>query len=53
MTATACLPEAEELAAFLETLQRKRRARLTLHSQVLCRRMLAATHSGLYVAMLY
>jgi thioesterase domain-containing protein len=53
MTATACVPEAGELAEFLETLLHKRRARLTLHSQVQCRRMLAATQTGLYVAMLY
>ena len=53
MTATACLPEEAVLAEFLDLLLRKRRARLTLHTQVLCRRMLAATHTGLYVAMLY
>lgn len=52
-TATACLPEPAALAEFLETLQRRRRARLTLGSQVHCNRLLAATHSGLYVAMLY
>jgi hypothetical protein len=53
MTATACLPEEPALVEFLDNLLRKRRARLTLHTQVLCRRMLAATHTGLYVAMLY
>ena len=53
MTATACLPEEAVLGEFLELLRGKRRARLTLHTQVLCRRMLAATHTGLYVAMLY
>jgi len=53
MTATACLPEEAPLAEFLDMLRRKRRARLTLNTHVLCRRMLAATHTGLYVAMLY
>jgi thioesterase domain-containing protein len=50
---TACCPPPKELDAMLETLQRKRRARMTIISQVLSGKTLAATQSGLYVAMLY
>jgi thioesterase domain-containing protein len=53
LVARACVPEGEALAEFLEMLQRKRRARLTLESQVTCKGLLAARHSGVYVAMLY
>lgn len=53
LTATACVPEEPALTEFLEMLKRKRRARLTLNTQVLCRHMLAASHTGLYVAMVY
>ncbi len=53
MTATATAPEPAALEEFLSTLQTKRRARLTLPSQIHTQRLLAATHTGLYVAMLY
>ena len=53
LTATACLPDPTALAEFVDSLTRRRRARLTLNSQVHCQRMLAATHTGLYIAMLY
>ena len=52
-TATACLPEPPMLAEFLHMLRHRRRARLSVVSQVQCKRMVAATHTGLYVAMLY
>jgi thioesterase domain-containing protein len=51
MAARACVPA--EAAEFLATLQRKRRARLTLESQVTCKGLLAARHTGVYVAMVY
>ena len=53
LVARACVPEEALLTEFLEKLQRKRRARLTLESQVTCKGLLAARHSGVYVAMLY
>jgi thioesterase domain-containing protein len=53
LVARACVPEEAALADFLGMLQRKRRARLTLTSQVMCKGLLAARHSGVYVAMLY
>ena len=52
-SATATCPPPAALAEFLETLKRKRRARLDLPSQVHSRHTLAATHTGLYVAMIY
>jgi thioesterase domain-containing protein len=53
LTAIAALPMAEAIEEFVETLKRKRRSRMTLESQILSGRSLAATHSGLYVAMIY
>lgn len=51
MTSRACAPA--DAAAFIELLQKKRRARLTITSEVSCKGMLAARHTGIYVAMLY
>jgi thioesterase domain-containing protein len=53
MAATARLPAEKDLQEFLEKIQRKRRARLALESQVSCKGLLAAKHSGQYFAMLY
>ena len=50
-TAIATLPAAAELDAFLTTLQQKRRSRITMDSRILTKDMLAATHTGLYVAI--
>jgi thioesterase domain-containing protein len=47
----ACVPA--DAAAMVELLQKKRRAKLTLTSEVSCKGMLAARHTGVYVAMLY
>jgi thioesterase domain-containing protein len=52
-SATATCPPAAELEAFIETLKRKRRARMELTTRVMSRHMVAATHTGLYVAMVY
>ena len=51
LTASATLPGPAEIDAFLETLLSKRRSRLALESRVLSNDTLAATHSGLYVAI--
>lgn len=53
LVATACCPPPAELADLLDTLQRKRRARMTIESKVLSGQTLAATQSGIFVAMLY
>jgi thioesterase domain-containing protein len=53
MTASASTPPPEAVAEFLETMQRRRRARMEIPSKVMCRRMHAATHTGLFVAMVY
>jgi thioesterase domain-containing protein len=53
LIATACCPPPRELEEMIDTLRRKRRARMTITSQVLSGTTLAATQSGLYVAMLY
>ena len=53
MTATASCPAPAALEEFLDTMKRKRRARMEIESKVLCRKMLAATHTGLFVAMVY
>ena len=53
MTATASCPEPAALEEFLETMRRKRRARMEIESKILCRKMLAATSTGLFVAMVY
>ena len=50
-TATATLPAPAELDAFLTTLQQKRRSRITMDSRILANDTLAATHTGLYVAI--
>jgi thioesterase domain-containing protein len=52
-SAAASCPPPAALEEFLETLKRKRRARMELTTQVMSRHMVAATHTGLYVAMLY
>jgi thioesterase domain-containing protein len=51
LIATASLPAASELDVFLATLQQKRRSRLTMESRILAKDTLAATHTGLYVAI--
>jgi thioesterase domain-containing protein len=51
MTARASAPA--DAAAFIELVQKKRRARLTVASEVSCKGLLAARHTGVYVAMLY
>jgi thioesterase domain-containing protein len=51
LTATATLPAASDLQTFLDTLQQKRRSRLTMESRILANQTLAATHTGLYVAI--
>jgi thioesterase domain-containing protein len=53
MISTARLPEEKEVGEFIETLQRKRRARLTLVTQVTCKGLLAAKQTGQYLAMVY
>lgn len=53
MLATACLPPEKDFLAFFDTLKRRRRARITLESHVTCKNLLAAKHTGHYVAMLY
>jgi thioesterase domain-containing protein len=53
MTATASLSQVKELDEFLAMLQKRRRARMTLDSQIFTGPALSATHSGLYIAMLY
>ncbi len=53
MAATACLPSEKDLHTFLEAIHRKRRARLALESQVTCKGLLAARHTGHYIAMVY
>lgn len=52
-SADAACPEGAVMEEFLATLQRKRRARAELLSEVHCRGMLAARHRGLYVAILF
>lgn len=51
--ASATLPPAEVLEEFLETLKRKRRARMELTTEVRSRNVVAARQKGLYVAMVY
>jgi len=53
LEAVACVPEEPVLGEFLQSLQKRRRGRLTLESRVMCQGLVAAVHSGLYVAMLY
>jgi len=53
LIATATLPPANDLADFLTTIQRKRRARIELTSEVSSRGLVAARHTGLFVALLY
>ena len=53
LVATACCPPPAELEEMLDTIKRKRRARMTIDSKILSGKTLAATHSGIYVAMLY
>jgi thioesterase domain-containing protein len=53
MTATAAIASPVALEELLETMRRKRRARMEIESKVICRKMLAATHRGLFVAMKY
>jgi thioesterase domain-containing protein len=52
ITATASVP-ATGMEEFVEMLTKKRRARLTLETQVMSRRTVAATHVGVYVAIVY
>jgi thioesterase domain-containing protein len=53
MVATARLPARQETADFLATLLRRRRARLPIESLVTCKGLLAAKHTGHYLAMLF
>ena len=53
MTATAGLPGEEAVAEFVATLEKKRKARMTVESQVLCGQAVAAVHVGVYVAIVY
>jgi len=53
MTATATVTDAAMLEEFLETMKRKRRARMEIESRIICRNATAATHRGLFVAMVY
>lgn len=52
LTATADLPAASLVEDFFAMLAQKRRARLTVESRILAQGALAATHTGLYVAIL-
>jgi thioesterase domain-containing protein len=52
-SASATCPTPAALEEFFLVLQKKRRSRMALTSQVLSRHMVAATHTGLYVAMVY
>jgi len=51
LTATASLPPVAELDAFIKILHHKRRSRLSIDSRILANDTLAATHTGLYVAI--
>ena len=53
LLATASCPPPDTLSEFLDTIQRKRRARLSLDSQVHCKKVLSATHTGLFVPLIY
>jgi thioesterase domain-containing protein len=53
MTATAGVANPAMLEEFLDTMKRKRRARMEIESSILCRKAIAATHRGLFVAMVY
>jgi thioesterase domain-containing protein len=53
LVATACCPPPAELEEMLDTIKRKRRARMTIESKIFSGKILAATHSGIYVAMVY
>jgi len=53
MTATSSVPNPALLEEFLETMKRKRRARMEIESNILSRKAIAATHRGLFVAMVY
>ena len=53
MTATAAFASPEALEEFLATMTRRRKARLEISSKVLCNTLVAATHTGLFVAMIY
>lgn len=50
---TASAPPPEKLEEFLGTIRRKRRSRIELASEVRSNNALCATHTGLFVAMLY
>jgi thioesterase domain-containing protein len=53
LISTATLPAPEKLEEFLATIRRKRRCRIELPSEVRSNHALCATHTGLFVAMLY
>ncbi len=53
LLATAATPEPAQLEEFLQTLTRKRRARISLDSKIFTQQSLAATHTGLFIAMIY
>ncbi len=53
LRATAHLPPAEELEAFVESVQRRRRGRVEVLSEVWSGGMVGARHRGLYIAILY
>jgi thioesterase domain-containing protein len=51
--AVATLPAETEVKAFLDAVQHKRRGRMTVESTVLSGETVAATHVGIYVAILH
>ena len=53
LVCVAACPTGAALEEFLETMRRKRRARVEIESRVMSRKTVAATHGGVYVAMLY
>jgi len=52
ITATACLPE-KEGEELVESVKKHRRGRLTVESEVLSRKTVAAKHVGVYVVIAY
>jgi thioesterase domain-containing protein len=53
MVGTAQAPGEEEMGKFLEMLERRRRGKLALETQVTCKGMLAARHVGQYIAIAF
>ncbi len=52
LISTATLPAESDVEEFLAALKHKRRGRLTIESSVFANETLAATHSGVFVAIL-